>query len=405
MVAKVTLERYIKKLDSVIESRDPSVAKDLQKEILVALGSQLDGLKNGLTNYGFVALYSDRRTGKTAKAGGNVDYIKDAHLLKSRLLAELEKVESDLTEMQEKTGKSHKLFISHSSKDADYIEVLVSLFETLGLREDEIICSSIPPYCIPLDKKVYDWLVNEFQRSDLHMVFALSCNYYESAACLNEMGAAWAMKHSWTGILMPGFDFAEIRGCIDTTQISIKLDDKDQRTLNYRLDELKNNLTSEFDLRPMSPTVWERKREDFLNRITEIAKKRMIETVESEESEEFQLVIGKNDVGNIPIESAFLLVYAAADEGVISRLEVDNAPPFVTVQGKQFMSDMSHRESARWQEALDMLISWGWVKSQADKNNVYELTGTGYKKAEWLKEGMGIDTDREPLEELKDFEA
>jgi len=31
------------------------------------------------------------------------------------------------------------------------------------------------------------------------------------------------------------------------------------------------------------------------------------------------------------------------------------------------------------------------------------LTGTGYKKADWLKEGMGIDTSKEPLDELKEF--
>lgn len=73
-----------------------------------------------------------------------------------------------------KNDKTHKIFISHSSKDADYVEVFVDLLETLGLQEDEIICSSIPPYCIPLDNKVYDWLVNEFQRSDLHIIYALS---------------------------------------------------------------------------------------------------------------------------------------------------------------------------------------------------------------------------------------
>ena len=40
----------------------------------------------------------------------------------------------------------------------------------LGLRDEEIICSSVPPYCIPLGNKVYEWLVNEFQNSDLSVI-------------------------------------------------------------------------------------------------------------------------------------------------------------------------------------------------------------------------------------------
>ena len=68
------------------------------------------------------------------------------------------------------------------------------------------------------------------------------------------------------------------------------------------------------------------------------------------------------------------------------------------------MSNMSQRESARWQEALDMLISWNWVKQVGNKGDVFELTGTGYKKADWLKDGMQINTDNEPVDEIKCFE-
>lgn len=32
------------------------------------------------------------------------------------------------------------------------------------------------------------------------------------------------------------------------------------------------------------------------------------------------------------------------------------------------------------------------------------MTGTGYTKADWLKESMCIDTDIEPLDEIKNFD-
>ena len=116
-------------------------------------------------------------------------------------------------------------------------------------------------------------------------------------------------------------------------------------------------------------------------------------------------VVGKNDVGNIPVDSAFLLVYAAEGDGRIIKSQTLGSPTQVTTSGKQFMADESQRESAKWVDALDRLISWGWVKPVGYKGEIFKLTGTGYDKAEWLKDGMGIDTTKEPLEELKEFDA
>lgn len=321
-------------------------------------------------------------------------------------LTVLGKTLSESVEEGNKMDKPHKLFISHSSKDADYVEAFVSLLEILGLRDEEIICSSVPPYCIPLDNKVYDWLVNEFQHSDLHVVYAFSKDYYNSAASLNEMGAAWAMKHKWTGVLLPGFHFHQLDGCIDKSQIAIKLDDSDIRTLKYRLGEFRDKLTKEFNLRSMSEAAWERQRDGFLDRIATITEARASESKDTEEvDQQYTPTVGQNDVGNIPVEPAFLLVYAAEGDGQIFRLATLGSAVQVSADGKQFMADNSQRESARWQEALDMLIKWGWVKPVGRKGEVYEVTGTGYAKANWLKDGMSIDTSKLPLEELKQFEV
>ena len=123
-----------------------------------------------------------------------------------------------------------------------------------------------------------------------------------------------------------------------------------------------------------------------------------------ENSEENKSVVGQYDVGNIPVESAFLLVYAADGDGQIMKIQTLGSPTQVFTSGKQFMADNSKRESARWIEALDQLIEWGWVKAVGYKGEIFELTGTGYNKADWLKEGMEIDTSKDPLDEIKEFE-
>lgn len=116
-------------------------------------------------------------------------------------------------------------------------------------------------------------------------------------------------------------------------------------------------------------------------------------------------VVGQDDVGNIPVESAFLLVYAADGDGQIMRTQTLGSPTQVSTSGKQFMANNSKRESARWVEALDRLIEWGWVKAVGYKGELFELTGTGYVKADWLKDNMRIDTSKDPLDELAEFEC
>ena len=120
--------------------------------------------------------------------------------------------------------------------------------------------------------------------------------------------------------------------------------------------------------------------------------------------EENKSVVGLDDVGNIPVDSAFLLVYAADGDGQILKIRTLGSPTQIFTSGKQFMADNSKRESARWEEALDRLIEWGWVKAVVYKGEIFELTGTGYSKADWLKNNMAIDTSKEPLDELKEFE-
>ena len=92
----------------------------------------------------------------------------------------------------------------------------------------------------------------------------LSENYYNSVACLNEMGAAWVLQASYTSLLLPGFDYSEIRGGINAGRISIKLD-SDEREAFARLTELKDKIQSGFNLKRIDERKWNRKVYEFLH--------------------------------------------------------------------------------------------------------------------------------------------
>lgn len=167
----------------------------------------------------------------------------------------------------DKEERQKILFISHSSHDKSYMEVFVELLNFLGLREENVICTSVDGYGIPLGENIYKWLAEKFQTCDLYVIFALSRNYYESPASLNEMGAAWAMQQKWDGLLLPGFGFHDVKGCIDKDQISLKLDADD---IGGRLGELRDKLIEEFGLQKPSETGWEKYRNKFLKTVQEM---------------------------------------------------------------------------------------------------------------------------------------
>ena len=129
---------------------------------------------------------------------------------------------------------SPKIFISHASKDKNYVFCIVKLLEFIGLRQEQLFCSSVPGYGIPLDEDIYDYLRQQFQEYNLHVILVLSDNYYQSVACMNEMGAAWVLRNDYTTILLPGFEFKKIEGAINPRKIAV----------NYSVTKLPEHLKS-----------------------------------------------------------------------------------------------------------------------------------------------------------------
>lgn len=169
----------------------------------------------------------------------------------------------------EEQQKETRLFISHSSLDKEYVKAFVELLEDMGMTENTIFCSSCEGYNISWGKDIYGYLAKEFKndRKNLMVLFMLSDNYYKSPACLNEMGATWILKKDYRSILLPGFEYKDIDGAINAQQIGIKLDDAN---LNMQLNEIKRQFSDIFNLAHLSDNKWDRVRESFIKKITDI---------------------------------------------------------------------------------------------------------------------------------------
>jgi len=205
--------------------------------------------------------------------GKNYDERKNFNRLKSSLKViekNIDKYFPDKKSIESEiiTAMKPKIFISHSSKDVKYVEPIVGLLADIGMTNDNLFCSSIPDYGIPLNQDIYEYLSSLFSENELYVIFVLSSNYYGSPACLNEMGAAWVLKNEYTSILLPKFEYQEIDGAVNPNKIGMKLDDDDE-LLKKRLGELKDIISEKFSL-SVPDMRWEKKRNDFINTIRNI---------------------------------------------------------------------------------------------------------------------------------------
>ena len=162
--------------------------------------------------------------------------------------------------------KTPKIFISHSSKDQQYAELMIDLLHGMGQCDwnNSVFCSSIAGYDIPLRNRIYDYIKKEFDTHELYVLFLLSENFYNSYACLNEMGAAWITNKRYCMILLPGFSFKQIGGVVDPTAISIDLNQSQK--LN-QLTKLHDDIIDFLKIDSTNQYEWERKREQFINAI------------------------------------------------------------------------------------------------------------------------------------------
>lgn len=147
-----------------------------------------------------------------------------------------------------------KIFISHSSKDAEIVGEVIDLVETMGVRQEQIFCSSFPGYGVALGEDFLQRIKNELNNNTL-VLFILTPNFYASRVCLCEMGATWVKTTSHIPILIPPIDYKDVSEVIPLTQ-GFKIDEP------LKWNEFKEQIEKWFAISSMlNSSAWERKRD------------------------------------------------------------------------------------------------------------------------------------------------
>ena len=170
-------------------------------------------------------------------------------------------IECVLSLEKESTGK--RVFISHSSKDKQYVTDFVNhiLCLGIGLSLDDIFCTSIEDMTMRNGEDIR-LHIQENIRSAEYSFLLISNNYKASEICVNEMGAVWADEANVRLFLLPNTYFTIIGWLCDTRKA-------DKLTDSVALDRLYKEMVEYFSLKE-NLIHWSQQREMFVGRVRTI---------------------------------------------------------------------------------------------------------------------------------------
>lgn len=264
--------------------------------------------------------------------------------------------------------KKPLIFISHSSKNKDQVAKIADLLRSINLSpRRDIFCSSLPGYGIPNGANIFDFLRERFLNYDLHIIFVHSPEYYESPVSLNEMGAAWVLRANATSLLLPSFDFSGMKGVIGSECIAIKLDG-DRSEVKDRLNQLRRELESEFDISDNEDIIWEEARDKFISEINGdvSAQNENTSAAPALITEEMKQLLRK--VAAVP--EGRILIKFDFESGTYIQIGSE-------VVAKEYPD---RREYAVWEEALNTCIQAKYIERKSEA--ICVITNAGYKVVE-----------------------
>jgi len=153
------------------------------------------------------------------------------------------------------------IFISHSSKDQEIIDLFVEKILRLGcgIEDNQIFCTSIEGLGIRTGDDFREHIKSKLKQSDYSFIM-ISNNYRQSEVCINEMGASWALDDlKVKQFIFPKLGFDSL-GLLMNVQQASKLND------SSALDELYEELKLEYKTN-IKITRWNKQKNDFLNAI------------------------------------------------------------------------------------------------------------------------------------------
>jgi len=261
-------------------------------------------------------------------------------------------------------NKKPMLFISHASENKAEAKALVDLLKSIGLgTKDQIFCSSLPGYDVPMYKDMFAYLKSCFTDADAHVIFLLSEAYYDSAYCLNEMGAAWVMQSKYTAILLPGFHKEQMGGFLKDKEPAIQLG-SDYNEARNKLDQFRDLLIKDFYLKALNEDEWDRACNSFMEAVITVS--RPFRRLVKRSFQSYEI----SDQATICLQKC-----ASEDDDILISYDITYGKE-IQIGKETVAKEIDRRNYARWEAAIEECHKAGFLKQN---RNGYSVTDSGFQ--------------------------
>lgn len=169
------------------------------------------------------------------------------------------------------------------------------------------------------------------------------------------------LKTNATSLLLPGFDFPGMKGVIGSDSIAIKLDN-DHSEVKDRLNQLRRELESEFDISDNEDIIWEEARDKFIREIND------------------EILI-KQDKPITEKMKQILRKMAAVPEGQLLLASDSESGTYIQIGSEVIAKEYpDRRQYAIWDEALNACLEAKYIKRKS--GTICVITNAGYKVVE-----------------------
>ena len=132
----------------------------------------------------------------------------------------------------------------------------------IGIQPDDIFYTSSKAHGIAPGKNFTEAIRSTLDEATV-VVALISPNFYASAFCMCELGASWIIaRDNFIPLLVPPASYGDMKAVLEGVQALKLKDDED-------LDVLRDDLTKRLKLEPRKTPHWTKKKNRFLEQLTE----------------------------------------------------------------------------------------------------------------------------------------
>ena len=269
---------------------------------------------------------------------------------------------------QSRSMETIRVFISHSSEDAELAKPLIDLLrKALHLQSDDIRCTSVDGYRMQAGASIDDRLRAEVHDAEL-LVCLVTPNSLDSAYVIFELGARWGAEKPMIPLLASGVTPGQLGGPLsginalnsrDIGQVHQLLEDA-AKYLNLSLDKTSSYSDAVNDLVQLSLSS---------TAVVEQQSNNQVDRQLSKDARELLLELAIGDSDSIEVIWSLVGLGISTSNRVFAKL-----------------GDIG--SDARWMRALEELEQDGLVEALSYDREEFQLTDSGFKMADTLNEGQ-----------------